>query len=129
MPDALRGCWLPDCRIHLMYSWFKFAGLSAVLAGLVASSPAAGTVEPAAALFGKHWAACHGKDGKARNLSARLLSVKGLSVSTIAEAGIVKQITEGWKDPKGKQKMPPFNTKLSAEEIQSLVPIVMGFRK
>ena len=80
-------------------------------------------------LFGKHCASCHGKDGKARTPIARQLGVKDLTQSKTSDGEIEKQVTEGKKDDRGNQKMPPFKDKLSAPEIGSLVVVVKGLRK
>ena len=80
-------------------------------------------------LFGKHCASCHGKDGKARTPIARQLGVKDLTQSKTTDGEIEKQVTEGKKDDRGNQKMPPFKDKLSPEEIKSLIEFVKSFRK
>jgi mono/diheme cytochrome c family protein len=80
-------------------------------------------------LFGKHCASCHGKDGKARTPIARQLGVKDLTQSKTTDGEIEKQVTEGKKDDRGNQKMPPFKDKLSPEGIKSLIEFVKGFRK
>ncbi|MBL9168752.1 MAG: cytochrome c [Verrucomicrobiales bacterium] len=81
------------------------------------------------AIFLKHCALCHGKDGKAQNPAARKLGVKDLSESKATDAEIVKQVTEGKKDDRGNLKMPGFREKLTGEEIQSLVVLVKRFRR
>ena len=94
---------------------------------LVCNSPAgAAEAEP---LFAKHCASCHGKDGKALTPVARKLGVKDLTQSKLADGEMEKQLTEGKKDDRGNQKMPPFKGKLSPEEIKSLIELVKTFRK
>src|SRR6266498_2569805 len=80
-------------------------------------------------LFAKQCASCHGPDGKAQTPIARKLGVKDLTQSKLTEAEIEKQIVEGKRDDHGKEKMPSFKAKLSAEEIRSLVKVVKDFRK
>ncbi len=80
-------------------------------------------------LFGKHCASCHGKDGKARTPIARQLGVKDLTQSKTSDGEIEKQVTEGKKDDRGNQKMPPFKDKLSPEEIKLLIEFVKNLRK
>jgi len=80
-------------------------------------------------LFARNCASCHGKDGRAQTPIARKLGVKDLTQSKLTEAEIEKQIVEGKRDDHGKEKMPSFKVKLSAEEIRSLVKVVKDFRK
>jgi mono/diheme cytochrome c family protein len=92
------------------------------------SRPAA-RAESGSELFVKYCALCHGKDGKATSPAARKLGVKDLSLSQATDAAIIQQITEGRQDERGNLKMPAFQEKLSAAEIQSLLPVVKAFRK
>ena len=80
-------------------------------------------------LFTMHCVPCHGKDGKAQTPVARKLGVKDLTQSKATDGEMEKQITEGKKDDRGNQKMPPFKDKLSPEEIKSLIMLVKNFRK
>lgn len=85
-----------------------------------------GAAEPT--LFMKHCASCHGPDGRARTPAARLLGVKDLSESRIADLEIERQIREGRKDARGAQKMPPFKDRLNDAQVRELVAVVKGFR-
>lgn len=80
-------------------------------------------------LFIKNCASCHGKDGKAQTPIARKLGVKDLTQSKLTEAEIEKQIVEGKRDDHGKEKMPSFKSKLSADEVKALVKTVKDLRK
>jgi mono/diheme cytochrome c family protein len=80
-------------------------------------------------LFAKYCASCHGKDGKAQTPIARKLGVKDLTQSKLTDAEIQKQILEGKRDEHDKEKMPAFKTKLSDDEIKSLVTVVKELRK
>lgn len=55
--------------------------------------------------------------------------MKDLTKSTTTDEEIAKQIRQGKKDADGKQKMPPFDDKLSEAEIKALVEIVKKLRK
>ena len=79
-------------------------------------------------LFAKQCASCHGPDGKAQTPIARKLGVKDLTQSKLTEAEIEKQIVEGKRDDHGKEKMPSFKSKLSADEIKSLIGAVKELR-
>lgn len=82
-----------------------------------------------AALFTKHCASCHGKDGKATTPIAKRLGVKDLSESKIPDTEIKKQILDGRLGPDGKPVMPPFKAKLKESEVDPLVDFVKRFRK
>ena len=82
-----------------------------------------------AALFVKHCASCHGRDGKAKTPVARKLLVKDLTESQIPDAEIERQILEGNKDKMGNMWMPPFKEKVSAEEAKALAAWVKALRK
>ena len=79
-------------------------------------------------LFVKACAPCHSKDGKAQTPAARKLGVKDLSLSTLSDEEIGRQIREGKLKAKD-SKMPAFKEKLTDEEIKTLVEMVKSFRK
>jgi mono/diheme cytochrome c family protein len=81
------------------------------------------------ALFKQHCALCHGKDGTANTPVAKKFGAKDLSLSKTEDAEITRQIREGKRDDKGKQLMPPFAEKLSAEDFTALVGAVKAFRQ
>lgn len=81
------------------------------------------------ALFAKHCASCHGKDGKAQTPAGRKLGVKDLTQSKTTDAEIEKQLIEGKKDGRGLPKMPSFRDKLSPDEMKSLIGFVKSLRK
>ncbi len=70
-------------------------------------------------LFKKNCAKCHGDDGKADTMRGKHLKARNFTdaewQSGVTNAELVKSVTEG------KDDMPPFGKKLSAEEIESLV--------
>ena len=80
-------------------------------------------------LFAKQCASCHGPDGKAQTPIARKLGVKDLTQSKLTAAEIEKQIVDGKRDDHGREKMPSFKSKLSTDEIKSLVAAVKELRK
>ena len=81
----------------------------------------------------KHCASCHGKDGKGQTKAGRAADVKDLTdakyQATFTDEQMFKQIKEGMKDAKGKEKMKPFADKLSDDEIKALVAFVRGLKK
>ncbi len=105
-------------------------GVSILVAGFSIGLPAgvcAGQPD-GKALFLKHCASCHGKDGRAKTPAARKLGVKDLTISKTTDAEIESQIREGRKDEKGNQRMPPFAEKLNDDEIAALLAIVRALR-
>ncbi|MCX8157819.1 MAG: c-type cytochrome [Verrucomicrobiae bacterium] len=81
-----------------------------------------------AALFAKNCAPCHGPKGKPNAKMTRLLGVRDLTQSRIAEAEIERQILEGRQEG-ARQVMPAFKESLKEEEIRALVQHVLRLRK
>ena len=52
-----------------------------------------------------------------------------MSLSKLTDQQIVQAIREGKQDKEGTTKMPAFKDKLTSDEVESLVPVVKGFRK
>jgi len=102
----------------------------ASLPGLLVLSfcPAARAVD-GAEVFANNCVACHGPDGKAKNPAARKLGVKDLTVSTLTDAEIEKQVKEGARNKGGVPVMPAFKDTLSAGEIQAVIAQVKSLRK
>jgi mono/diheme cytochrome c family protein len=100
----------------------------AVVFAFTLSLPA--LAEEAKEVFNHNCAKCHGEDGKGETKMGK----KGHAPNFTRERWqkrhgddvIVKAITEGVEEH-GKRRMPPFKEKLSAEQIQALVPVVRGF--
>lgn len=104
-------------------SVFRFAVACAASAVSLSAAP------DGAALFEQYCIPCHGPDGRARTPAARKLGAKDLTESRLADADIVRQISDGTKDAKGKERMPPFKAKLADPEITALVGFVKSLRK
>jgi len=82
-----------------------------------------------AEVFANNCVACHGPDGKAKNPAARKLGVKDLTVSTLTDAQIEKQVKEGARNKSGVQVMPAFKETLSPAEIQAVIAQVKALRQ
>jgi len=87
------------------------------------------SAEDGATIFIQNCAPCHGKDGKARTPIARKLGVKDLTQSKVRDNQIEQQVREGKKGPDGKQQMPSFGDRLSAEQMKVLIQFVKDLRK
>ncbi len=83
--------------------------------------------DDAKALFDRHCASCHGKDGKGDTRMGKKLGVKDYSTAKgqaeFTDAEAVKAIKEGVKKD-GKQEMKPFDSKLNDQQIKDLVAYV-----
>ena len=81
----------------------------------------------AAGLYAKNCASCHGKDGRAKTLKAKLNHARDLTDPTwqgsVTDERIFNSIMNG------KRKMPAYGKKVSEQEIDSLVTYVRRLKK
>lgn len=103
----------------------SFLGLLALSVTLAAPSAFAGDVD-VTELWSKNCAICHGKDAKGETKSGKEKGVKDLTDAKIrAELKrdvAIRKVKEGIKDEKtGKDRMKPFGSKLTDEQIAALV--------
>jgi len=81
----------------------------------------------------KHCVSCHGNDGKGNTKAGKKADVKDLTdpkyQAAFSDEQMFKQIKEGMKDSKGKEKMKPFGGILSDDEIKALVAHVRSLKK
>ncbi len=79
-------------------------------------------------LYEKHCTTCHGEDGKGETPLGEGLGAKDISEKefqdSITDEQIIKQITNGTEE-----KMFPFKSKLTPDEIQALAPVIRAFGK
>ena len=96
---------------------------SVILAMMLASSGAAFGSVPAA-LWGRHCASCHGKDGSGNTTMGKKLGVKDYtksqSFSDAEAANVIKN---------GKGKMKAYKDKLSDADVRALVAWVRSLKK
>jgi mono/diheme cytochrome c family protein len=82
---------------------------------------------PAAALYNKHCATCHGKDGRAKTLKAKFNKARDLTdaewQAAVTDERLFNSITHG------RNKMPSFGKKLNAGQVESLVAHVRRLKK
>lgn len=110
-------------------------GLRTALAAAAALSLIAGPVLAAdvASNWNTHCASCHGKDGKGQTKAGRMAGVKDMTEASYQasfdDQRAYKQIKEGMKDDKGKERMKPFNEKLTDDEIKALIAFVRTLKK
>lgn len=103
--------------VVVLCAWFCVSGVPVSKAGN----------GDAVKLYMTHCKACHGENGKPTELGIGL-EARDLTdanwQSKVTDEKIIKQIEDGTPE-----KMMPFKTKLSKEEIKSLVPVVRSFGK
>jgi len=90
-------------------------------------APAAQNVRSAAALYAGNCTSCHGRDGRAATVKARLNHARKLSdpewQDRVSDERIFNSIMNG------KGKMPAYGKKFSEHEIDALVNYVRSLRK
>ena len=110
-----------------MSQWFGLILLSGILGLAFAcqSAPSLDKVD-ARALFADSCAKCHGTDGQAKTFRGRLLGAQNFTdpkwQMTATDVEISKAIKTGIK------KMPAFEKKLSAAQIEALTAYVRTFK-
>ncbi|MDP3980418.1 MAG: cytochrome c [Chlamydiota bacterium] len=83
--------------------------------------------DDAADIYAKKCKSCHGADGAGNAGLAKMLKVEPELLVLANNQKSDEELTAIIKDGKG--KMPPFNGKLSEEEIKGLVDLSRGFGK
>lgn len=81
----------------------------------------------ATALYSKHCASCHGKDGRSKTLKAKFNKARNLTEPGWQEAVSDERIFNSIANGRG-SKMPAFAKKMSEAEIDALVLFVRGMR-
>lgn len=81
----------------------------------------------ATALYAKHCASCHGKDGRSKTFKAKFNKARNLTESGWQEAVSDERIYNSIANGRG--KMPGFSKKMSEAEIDALVLLVRGLRQ
>jgi mono/diheme cytochrome c family protein len=93
-----------------------FGSLAAI--GIAAYAAGAPEDHPSE-LFKQYCAKCHGEDGKGQTTKGRLLKARNFTdaewQADKTNADLIKVVTDG------KDDMPPFGKKLTADQIESLV--------
>ena len=81
----------------------------------------------AAAVYARHCAKCHGKDGRAKTLKAKFNKARDLTEASwqrhVTDERIFNSIMHGG------DKMPSFKKKLSEAQVESLVTFVRGLKR
>jgi cbb3-type cytochrome c oxidase subunit III len=81
----------------------------------------------AAQLFSQNCAKCHGKDGRAKGLKAKVAGVRNLADAEWQDRVTDERIFNSINNGKG--KMPAFGKKLSEADVNSLVNYVRSLKK
>ncbi len=96
---------------------------SAAVLVLAAALPVLAADGPA--LFKQSCAPCHGIKGDANTPAGKTLGAKDLGsepVQKLSDAEMATTIT------KGRNKMPSFGSRLSADDVKALIAVVRSFR-
>ena len=111
------------CLISIFAIAFGVVLISRPMTGEAGRSSA----RSAAELYTKHCASCHGKDGRAKTLKAKLNHARDLTDPVWQERATDERLFNTIMN--GKQKMPGFSKKLAEQEINSLVTYVRSLRR
>ena len=93
---------------------------------LVALVPALSVAQDGAAIFKSKCAMCHGPDGSGKTAIGEKLNIRDLRSAEVqkqTDAELSQIVT------KGKNKMPPYDGKLTKEQIDQLVAYVRDLGK
>jgi len=93
---------------------------------LVALVPALSVTQEGAAIFKSKCAMCHGPDGSGKTAIGEKLNIRDLRSAEVqkqTDAELSQIVT------KGKNKMPPYDGKLTKEQIDQLVAYVRDLGK
>jgi len=84
------------------------------------------------ALYDKHCASCHGKDGSGKTKMGQKAGAKDYRdakvIAELKDEIALKNIKDGMTE-NGKEKMKPFKDKLSDDEIKALIGKIREFGK
>ena len=78
------------------------------------------------ALYGKHCASCHGKDGRSKTFKAKFNKARNLTEPGWQDAVSDERIFNSIANGRG--KMPAFSKKLNDAQIESLVSLVRSLK-
>jgi cytochrome c553 len=110
----------------------KMVKTSIVLATIVALGISLARAEEAKVLWEKNCASCHGKDGTGKTMMGKKAGCRDYTddkvQASLDDAKAFKSIKEGISED-GKDRMRAFGSKLSDDEIKSLVAYVHTFKK
>ncbi|MBI3646586.1 MAG: cytochrome c [Acidobacteriales bacterium] len=104
----------------------KKLALLAFVLFLLALTPALSSAQDAATTFKGKCAMCHGPDGSGKTAMGEKFNIRDLRSADVqkqTDAELVQIVT------KGKNKMPPYDGKLTKEQIDQLVAYVRELGK
>jgi mono/diheme cytochrome c family protein len=101
------------------------ASLAALAIALLLSTPS--LAEPGAATFKAHCAACHGARGAADTMIGKNMNLRPLAADEVqlqSDDELFNKISKGKKN-----RMPPFENKLSKDQIHDLVKFIRSLKQ
>ncbi len=104
----------------------NFKGVGTIITAAMLALPLAGLAADGAAVYKAKCASCHAADGSGSSPMGKKMGLRDLG-----SADVQKQTDAQLTDvvSKGKEKMPAYGTKLSADEIKALVAHIRSLRK
>jgi mono/diheme cytochrome c family protein len=113
--------------------WMLAMVAGSLSTGMVLAQEDAPKITPeTVALYDKHCASCHGKDGKGETRMGRRAGVKDYTDAKVQEEvkdeNAFKSIKEGMSRD-GKELMMPFNDKLTDQQIKEVIAHLRTFAK
>ena len=103
--------------------------LAAALAQAPSPAPVVSGPTPAADVWEKRCTFCHGADGRSQTKKGKQLNAPDFTSDKWQKHTTDDEIIEAIHDGIPKHKMPSFKSKLSDEEIKSMVPFLRAFAK
>ncbi len=114
-----------------MNGFIKRAAVVATGLWLVSSAAPAAHAQDAKQLYEKNCNSCHGPSGKGDGPASKMLKPPPADFDTVlkgkADADIAKVIKEGGKAVGKSAMMPAFGTKLTDDQIKSIIDLAKGF--
>lgn len=101
-------------------------GVGTIITAAMLTLPLAGLAADGAAVYKAKCATCHAADGSGSSPMGKKMGLRDLG-----SADVQKQTDAQLTDvvSKGKEKMPAYGTKLSADEIKALVAHIRSLKK
>ena len=118
--DLITICGLIALASVLMLLTPEFAAKGEAVTGVAQQA--------ATALYSKHCASCHGKDGRAKTFKAKFNHARNLTAPGWQDAVSDERIFNSIANGRG-SNMPAFAKKMSESEIDSLVVLVRGLKR
>jgi mono/diheme cytochrome c family protein len=123
----------PLCSVFVIAASLAVATVASFGAEGPAGEKSASPATPAAELWQRHCAKCHGADGKGNTSLGRRLGVKDYTSARVQAKFSDKQMAEatisGIYDHEGQARMRPYRGEFTPEEVAALVAYIRKFKR